>query len=110
MADGLHALAEERSLEIHRLAAEELRREPDRLEMVRARVRRWLAEGSVHPAYAQRWRQILSLPLEDVIAVMTDPGEEARALRQASPFAGLVDPRTRWKVWRRVRERSASAR
>jgi hypothetical protein len=110
MRDRLHALAEERSLEIHRLVAEELRRDPARLERVRARVRGWLADGSVHPVYAQRWWQILSRPLEDVIAAMTDPGEDARALRQASPFAGLVDPRTRWKVWRSVRERSAVSR
>lgn len=110
MTDRLHALAEERSLEIHRLVAEELRRDPARLELVRARVGRWLADGSVHPAYAQRWWQILSRPLEEVIAAMTDPGEDARALRQASPFAGLVDPRTRWKVWRSVRERSAGFR
>ncbi len=103
---GPHVLAEVRSLEIHRLAADELRRNPDRLEGVRARVRGWLADGTVHPIYAQRWWQILSRPLEDVIAVMTDPEEDARALRQASPFAGLVDARTRWQLWRSLRERS----
>jgi hypothetical protein len=110
MTDRLHALAEERSLEIHRLVAEELRRDPGRLEPFRERVRGWLADGSVHPTYAERWWRILSGPLEGVIAVLMDPGEEARALRQVSPFAGLIDPRTRWEVWRRVRKRSASSR
>jgi hypothetical protein len=37
-----------------------------------------------------------------------DPAEGARALRQCSPFAGVIDPRTRWRIWREVRERFAS--
>jgi hypothetical protein len=35
---------------------------------------------------------------------LVDPGESARALRQCSPFAGVVDSRTRWSIWRAVRE------
>jgi hypothetical protein len=32
-----------------------------------------------------------------------DESEEARALRQVTPFAGAIDPRTRWRIWREVR-------
>ena len=31
---------------------------------------------------------------------------KAQALRQCSPFAGAVDPRTRWSIWRDVRART----
>lgn len=31
--------------------------------------------------------------------------EEARELRQSSPFAGALSPRERWRIWREVRAR-----
>jgi hypothetical protein len=31
-----------------------------------------------------------------------------RALRQCTPFAGVVDPRTRWRIWRETRARTAA--
>jgi hypothetical protein len=26
-------------------------------------------------------------------------------MRQSTPFAGVIDPRQRWRIWREVRER-----
>ena len=100
-----HALAEERSLAIHGLIAGRLRADPGLAELARERVAAWLAEGSVHRAYAEAWRDLLSGPFERLLDLLVDPGEAARALRQCSPFAGIVDPRTRWRIWREVRER-----
>jgi hypothetical protein len=95
---------------MHRFVGERLRAEPELLERVRARVRGWLRDGSVHPHYARRWAEALAGPLEDLVALLADPGEEACALRQASPFAGLIDNRTRWRIWREVRESSEAER
>lgn len=53
--------------------------------------------------YAEQWAALLEQPVEGVSAAIVDPGEAARALRQVSPFAGAIDPRERWQVWRRVR-------
>jgi hypothetical protein len=100
----LHELAEERSLAIHRVVAERLRRDPALLDAARARVRGWLADGSVHRAYAEAWDTLLGGPTERLFEALIDPGETARALRQCSPFAGVVDPRTRWSIWRNVRD------
>jgi hypothetical protein len=100
----LHRLAEERSLAYHRAVAERLRREPGLLGVARARVAAWLAEGR-SPYYARRWSEALAGPLEAVIALMVDEGEAARAMRQATPFAGMLDPRERWRIWRDVRAR-----
>ena len=36
---------------------------------------------------------------------LVDEGEHARELRQSTPFAGLIDPRARWRLWAEVRER-----
>jgi hypothetical protein len=100
----LHRLAEERSIAYHRAVAERLRREPALLEVARARVEGWLAEGR-SPFYAGRWRELLSRPLDELLAFLSDPGEDARAMRQATPFAGMIDPRERWRLWREVRQR-----
>jgi hypothetical protein len=64
-----------------------------------------LADGSVHPQYATAWKQLLDGPFEALRAFLVDESEDARAMRQCTPFAGVVDPRTRWRIWREVRER-----
>jgi hypothetical protein len=99
-----HHLAEERSLAYHRLVAEKLVSDPGLLERARARVRSWLESGTVHPRYAEAWNEVLSRPLADIQAALTEESEKARALRQMTPFAGAIDPRTRWRIWREVRE------
>jgi hypothetical protein len=105
MTDGRHALAEERSLALHKLVAERLRADPSLLDRARDRVRSWLRDGSVARPLADAWQEILSHPIEGVAAVLSDAGQHARDLRQTSPFAGAIDARTRWAVWRSVGQR-----
>ena len=99
-----HELAEERSLAIHRVIAERIREDPRLIAGARSRVAGWLADGSVHREYAEAWHELLVGPADRLLDVLADPGERARALRQTSPFAGVVDARTRWRIWREVRE------
>ena len=99
----LHRVAEERSRALHALIAERLVREPELLERARARVAGWGSTGSVAAPYVERWAALLSGPLESLLALLADPSEGACELRQVSPFAGAIDPRTRWRVWERVR-------
>jgi hypothetical protein len=98
-----HRLAEERSLALHRAVAGRLRQDASLLARARARVAGWLAAGPTHPRYAQAWAEVLRLPLDELCAAITDAGEPARALRQCTPFAGVVPPRERWRIWREVR-------
>jgi len=104
-----HRLAEERSLALHRAVVERIREHPDELERARGRVRAWLEDGSVHERYAVRWARLLEGPRDALLDLLVDPGEEARALRQVTPFAGLVGPRERWRIWREVRSRLRDA-
>ena len=90
----------ERSLALHREVAERLRRDPELLEAARERVERWLAEGTVHEEWAESWRSVIDAGLEAVIEVLTDSDPAAHDLRQVSPFAGVLDPRTRWMILR----------
>ncbi len=99
-----HRLAEERSLALHRAIAEQLGSDPEILDRARARVRSWLVSAEVHSRYAMAWDRVLSRPLAEIQAFLVEDGENARALRQVTPFAGAIDPRTRWRIWREVRE------
>lgn len=64
----------------------------------------WGREGTVGADYVEAWAGLLAGDLETLIGVLTDPGERARELRQVTPFAGVIDPRTRWRIWREQRE------
>lgn len=101
----LHRLAEERSLAYHGAVARRLREEPGLLEPVRIRLDRWMAEEGRASPYAREWREIVDLPLQDLLRFLVDPCERARELRQSTPFAGMLKPRERWRLWREVRQR-----
>lgn len=100
------ALPRRRSLALHREVARRLHEHPELLDDARARVERWLRDGTAARRYAQAWAEILARDLEHVEASMVDPSPRARDLRQCSPFAGALDPRTRWRILRGFRERS----
>jgi hypothetical protein len=102
----LHRLGEERSIAMHRRIAEQMRGEPAILERARERVLDWARTGSVGASYAQAWRAALALDIDVLCALLVDPGERARMLRQVSPFAGAIDPRERWSIWRQVGARA----
>lgn len=103
MTDGRHAVAEDVSLALHAAVADRVRADPSLLERVKQRVDDWLRAGTVARAYAEAWREILARPADEVARFLEDPGERARQLRQTSPFAGVLDPRTRWAIRRRAR-------
>ena len=104
-----HRDAEERSLALHREVARRLRGKPELLEVARERVRGWLESGFVSRTWAEAWDDVLAGSLEGGIARITDPSERSRDLRQTSPFAGAIEPRARWEVLRRLRQRRVSA-
>jgi len=49
--------------------------------------------------------KVLAGDAESVAAFIVDRSERAEELRQSSPFAGALDARERWRVWRETRER-----
>jgi hypothetical protein len=92
-----------RSLALHEAVARKLLEDPAILERARAKLYEWLARGGRSVPLFLRWRQVLAGSLEEVAAFLTDPSPEATWLRSASPFAGVLDPRTRLAILRRVR-------
>lgn len=77
------------------------------LERARARVREWLSRfPEAH--YALAWDEVLRRSTAEIVAFLTDDGERATELRQSTPFAGALDPRERWRIWREVGERAGT--
>jgi hypothetical protein len=83
--------------------ADRLLEDPDLVGRARARLDAWLSEGLIHPVYGEAWRRLLTGPLDRLLDVLTRDDDDARALRQSSPFAGVLDPQTRWRIGREGR-------
>jgi hypothetical protein len=97
-----HRTAERRSLAYHGAIAERLARDPAILERARARVAAWNASRSVHPKWIAAWDELLARPVGTICDKLREPTEHMAALRQVTPFAGVLDSRTRWALWRSV--------
>lgn len=95
----------ERSLALHAAVAEKLQERPEILDRARARLGEWLTRGGRSAPLWRRWQEILDSPAAEVAAFLTDRSEEAAWLRKASPFAGVLTARERWRILREVRER-----
>jgi hypothetical protein len=89
------------SLALHTAVAARL--DEKTIERARGHLETWLARGGPTTPLLLRWRDILRRPLDEVRVVLTDPGEEAAWLRKASPFAGVLPPRERERIVRRLR-------
>lgn len=90
---------ERRSLALHQAVLLRLLDDP---EAVRDRARANLAVmARAAPAaspHLQRWAALLEGPLADLALVLVSTDEEARELRQNSPFAGVLSAREREKA------------
>ncbi len=103
-----HRLAEEKSVAYHRVIAGRLGDQPAILEAARRRVAGWLAEGTgssaAAAAAAARWAAVLAGDPPSIAAFLVERSEVADELRQSSPFAGALEARERWRIWREVRD------
>ena len=50
------------------------------------------------PLYVEEWKQILTLPWEQIAALLIAVTEEAIRLRHCSPFAGILTQKERLKI------------
>lgn len=84
---------------MHRAIAEKLRAQPELIEVARENLRRWMAEPGRSQPYFEEWLRILSRPFSDVLAAIEDDSERMTALRQCTPFAGVLTPKERWGIY-----------
>lgn len=99
--DYTHRRVEAWSIRYHQLVAHKLRANPELvLQKARANLDRLRRQHPSSEPYMARWQALLDGPLDTLLAVMVSPEEDARALRQCTPFAGILTPRERWAAFR----------
>ena len=106
-----HSKIDQVSLELGRCVAGRLRLRPEVLEVGRANLARWSRQNASAPAllrcYAE-WQSILDRPLEDICDLLCAETEDARRLRQNSPFAGVLSPAEVWEIKSRFHHATAA--
>lgn len=98
-----HAVLDARSLALHAVIARKIERDPRLLAKARRNLDRWRKSRGREPHALAEWRTILARPWREVAALLVDPGEHATRLRQSSPFAGVLTPAERRKIYEAFR-------
>jgi len=96
-----HQRIDQRSLELHRAIAHKLRANPALLEIAHDSLERWSQTAGRSQPYWDEWRKILARPLPEVLDLLEEESERMTALRQATPFAGVLEPAERWAIYSR---------
>lgn len=98
MKNHSHQWLDQRSLALHRLITEKIRRDPDLFENVKRTIARWsqIVCANSQP-YVKEWQRLVDLGIEECLAVTTEDSERANAMRQTSPFCGILTNEERWE-------------
>jgi excisionase family DNA binding protein len=111
---------EEKSLRLHQALLTPMLTEPTAvIAKARDNLDRWTGmhrPDGMTVRYFEEWKRVLDHGLDAIVAVMVSPSQEARELRQNSPFAGVLPDETRLQVlrtfkdhWRREHEQVLAA-
>ncbi|MEM9478600.1 MAG: hypothetical protein AAGA58_02945 [Verrucomicrobiota bacterium] len=105
-----HQLIDERSLAFDRLIAKKLKADPALVERAKANIERWLEATSPRsrPALLE-WKKILEKPIDDICDQLLAFDENAKRLRQSSPFAGMLTQAERTAILRDYQDRESDA-
>ena len=100
-----HAILEARSLAMHCLIARKIARDPGLLEIARSNLSAWKRSraSAERPRCLDEWERVLRRPWPEIAAFITSTSEDAARLRQSSPFAGVLDPAERRRVYEAFR-------
>jgi hypothetical protein len=95
-----HRRLDLRSLAMHTLIARKLARSPGLLAIARENLRRWGERwGDDTPVWLEEWQAIVKRPWREVAAFITEMSPRATRLRQSSPFAGVLTPQERKRIY-----------
>lgn len=90
---------------MHAAIAERLRADPEAvLNLAKGNIARWRALDPTARSdrYLVRWEVLLDGPLADLLEFLVSPSQEARDMRQCSPFPGVLPDKERWRILREV--------
>lgn len=86
-----HQEIDRRSLDLHRLIASKIRNNPALFSKVQDTLARWrgIVSESTQP-YLLQWETLIDQGIEKCLAVAEEDSPNATALRQSSPFCGIL--------------------
>jgi len=84
---------------MHRAIAAKLSASPQLIAIAEDNLRRWQLTAGRSQPYLKAWAEVLARPLEEVVDLIQQDNESMRAMRQASPFAGVLTPKERWTIY-----------
>jgi hypothetical protein len=100
-----HEVIDERNYAMHQVVADVLRRDPAKLELAVAWIRRFLDDPAydIHSKDAlTEWLDLIAARgLAGVLEALADRSEEATRMRQSSPFAVLMPQDERQRILRK---------
>jgi hypothetical protein len=87
---------DDRSLAMHQLVVAKIRHDPALFAKAQTNVSRWqtMACARTQP-YLQDWQSLINLGVDECLAVAVEDSARANALRQSSPFAGVLSHQER---------------
>ncbi len=89
------------NLEMSRLAARKIRREPALFVRAMETLKEWKRLRRPHPPALLEWERILRRnPPEKVLEIFTQANEEGNRLRQSAPFCGILSQRQTDRLYR----------
>ena len=103
-----HIRIEERSIALHRAVADRIRENQglmkEAVNNLNRFIQQFLSEKRKPVTALLEWQELLeNQSLEEVLDFMVSDSERARRLRQSSPFAGILTPRERWRIYEAYR-------
>ena len=95
-----HRILDARSLAMHCVIAQKISDDPTLLNKAKANLQRWLANSEApEPTYLREWQEILTRPWPEIAELITSMSEHATRLRSSSPFAGVLTPDERERIY-----------
>ncbi|MDO9002312.1 MAG: hypothetical protein Q7V20_02520 [Aquabacterium sp.] len=98
-----HQELDDRSLALHRLIADKIRHDPALFDKARATLDHWRQRVSIRTQPClDEWAHLMDQGIDACLAVAVEDSERATALRQSSPFSGLLSNQDRFaflKAW-----------
>jgi hypothetical protein len=100
-----HELLDDRSLEMDRVIAQKIRANPKLVQIALANTGRWLANPDYSESNRQEileWKRIMeTTTVAELVTLLESSSEEARRLRQSSPFCGILTMGERQAIFRK---------